>query len=115
MRSPSPRMGNTHMSRIFLRPNFVSVIDTATNMVVATVPVAWHARMRVAFTPDGKHAYVTNIHAFRFFPLNVSVIDTATNIVVATVPLGNTPLGVAVTPDGKQVYVTNASSPEMFR
>ena len=86
------------------RSNNVSVIDTATNMVVATVPVGavpgW-----VAVTPDGKHAYVTNGNAGNP-PSTVSVIDTATNMVVATVPVGLGPGALAVTPDGKHVYVT---------
>ena len=86
------------------RSNNVSVIDTATNMVVATVPVGavpgW-----VAVTPDGKYAYVTNGNAGNP-PSTVSVIDTATNMVVATVPVGLGPGALAVTPDGKHVYVT---------
>jgi YVTN family beta-propeller protein len=86
--------------------NNVSVIDTATNTVVATVPVG-DFPTGAAVTPDGKHVYVVN-----FFspPNNVSVIDTATNTVVATVPVGNFPEGVAVAPDGKHAYVTNNES-----
>src|SRR5262249_40144833 len=73
----------------------VSVIDTATNTVVANVPVGGFPE-GVAITPDGTHAYVTT-------PVivgdgTVSVIDTATNTVVATVPVGHFPEGVAITP-----------------
>ncbi|MDQ6701595.1 MAG: YncE family protein [Pseudomonadota bacterium] len=84
----------------------VSVIDTATNTVVATIPLRVRKSSQfVAVTPDGKHAYVTNYSSY-----NVSVIDTATNRVVATVALGVQPVGVAVTPDGKHAYVTNPPS-----
>ena len=70
--------------------NTVSVIDTATNTVVAaTLPVGI-APNGVAVTPDGKHAYVTNAI---WPPTTVSVIDTATNTVVATVPVGTFPDG----------------------
>ncbi len=55
------------------------MIDTATNTVVATVPVV--GGNDIAITPDGKHAYVTGSN-------NVSVISTATNTVVATVAMG---------------------------
>jgi YVTN family beta-propeller protein len=79
--------------------NTVSVIDTATNMVVATIPVGKFPG-GVAVAPDGKHVYVTNNQAN-----TVSVIDTASNTVVATVPVGASPKGLAVTPDGKHVYV----------
>jgi YVTN family beta-propeller protein len=75
----------------------VSVIDTASNTVIATIPVgAWG----VAVTPDGSTVYVGN----RFFN-TVSVIDTASNTVTATIPVGLTPEGMAVTPDGSEVYV----------
>jgi YVTN family beta-propeller protein len=51
----------------------VSVIDSATNTVVATVPVGV-LPIAVAVTPDGAFAYVTNN-----FDNTLSVIDTATN------------------------------------
>jgi YVTN family beta-propeller protein len=85
--------------------NTVSVIDTATNMVVATIPVGG-GPAGVAVVPDGKHVYVTNGSSN-----TVSVVDTATNMVVATIPLGGGPAGVAVTPDGKHVYVAAATAP----
>jgi YVTN family beta-propeller protein len=67
--------------------NNVSVIDTATNTVVATVPVG-NAPTAVAVTPDGTKAYVTN-----YGSASVSVIKTATvafdpaNTMVKTVPV----------------------------
>jgi YVTN family beta-propeller protein len=81
----------------------VSVIDTATNTVVATVPVG--PAIGVAVTPDGNHACAANSSLE-----SVSVIATGTNTVVATVPLGlpvgSAAIGVAVRPDGKHAYVT---------
>ena len=67
----------------------VSVIDTTTNIVVATVGVG-RGPFFVAITPDGSRAYVTNRN-FIVTPGTVSVIDTATNIVVATIQVENTP------------------------
>ena len=84
-----------------LNDNTVSVIDTASNTVTATVPVG-NVPNGVAVTPDGARVYVANI-----FGNSVSVIDTATNIVTATVMVGPFPFGVAVTPDGGHVYVGN--------
>jgi YVTN family beta-propeller protein len=72
--------------------NTVSVIDTATNTVVATIPVGF-APFGVAITPDGTRAYVAD-----FASDTVSVIDTATNMVVTTVPVGGCPLRMAITP-----------------
>ena len=84
--------------------NNVSVIDTATNIVVATVAVG-DLPVGIAVTPDGSHVYVANS-----LPNSVSVIDTATNTVVASVSVGGQPTGVAVTPDGKHTYVTDLGS-----
>jgi YVTN family beta-propeller protein len=80
----------------------VSVIATATNTVVATVPVG-SAPGGVAITPSGAFAYVTN-----GIDNTVSVIATATNTVVATVPVKNFPFGVAITPDGAFAYVADS-------
>ena len=66
--------------------NTVSVIDTATNTVVATIPVGAGAS-GVAVTPDGTKVYVTNSASN-----NVSVIGTATNTVVKTIPVGTSPM-----------------------
>ena len=79
--------------------NTVSVIDTATNTVTATVPVGSEPE-GIAVSPDGTGVYVANLKSN-----TVSVIDTATNTVTATVSVGNNPHGVAV--KGTKVYVTN--------
>src|SRR5215831_3382169 len=65
--------------------NTVSVIDTATNTVVSTIPVGISPG-GVAVTPDGSKVYVTN-----FLSNTVSVIATATNTVVSTIPVGPPP------------------------
>ena len=58
--------------------NTVSVIDTATNTVVATLPVGG-TPAAVDVTPDGAFAYIANANDG-----TVSVINTATNTVVAS-------------------------------
>ncbi|HEY4846896.1 MAG TPA: YncE family protein [Methylocella sp.] len=85
--------------------NTVSVIDAATNTVVATVPVG-NTPFGVAVTLDGTRVYTAN-SSQDGSPPTVSVIDTASNTVVATVGVGKLPFGIAVTPDGKHAYVTN--------
>jgi YVTN family beta-propeller protein len=82
----------------------VSVIDTATNKVTATINVGVNPS-GVAVNPDGTKVYVTNIGNS-----SISVIDTATNTVISTIPDLNSPFGVAVSPDGKKLYVTNSDS-----
>ena len=98
-------MGGVYAAPFAYISNFasdtVSVIDTATNTVVATVPVGTRP-YGVAVNPAGTFVYVTNQDSN-----NVSVIDTATNTVVATVPVGREPHGVAVNPAGTVAYVAN--------
>jgi YVTN family beta-propeller protein len=83
--------------------NSVSVINTATNTVTATIAVGSQPE-GVVFSPDGTRAYVTDppqhIGA-------ISVINTASNSVIATITLGTGVLPVlpAITPDGKSLYV----------
>src|SRR5271170_2085904 len=72
--------------------NTVSVINTATNTVSATIVVGT-TPVGVAVTPDGNKVYITNLN-----DNNVSVINTATNTVSATIPVRTDPVGVAVTP-----------------
>jgi 40-residue YVTN family beta-propeller repeat len=84
--------------------NNVSVIDTATNIITATVNVG-NTPIGAAVAPDGTKVYVTN-----WLDDTVSVINTATNTVTATVPVGDHPVGVAITPNGKYVYLANGYS-----
>src|SRR3979411_1346148 len=81
--------------------NNVSVIDTASNTVTATVAVGPNPT-GVAVHPAGPRAYVANQSTH-----TVSVINPASNTVPATVAVGIFPTGVAVNPAGTRVYVTN--------
>ena len=60
--------------------NTVSVIDTTSNTVTATIP-GFTSPFGVAVSPDGSTVYVAN-----FIDETVSVIATATNTVTATIP-----------------------------
>ena len=65
----------------------MSVISTATNTVIATIPVG-SSPVGVAVTPDGSKVYVANDG-----DNTVSVISTATNTVIgAPIPVGNDPV-----------------------
>ena len=86
------------------------MIDTATNTVVATVPVG--ACPQGSPSPRTGNTSMSRIDSHG--SNSVSVIDTATNTVVATVAVGSDPVGVAVTPDGKHAYVANVA-PALFR
>ena len=82
--------------------NSVAVVNTATNAIVASLPVG-QVPGDIAITPDGRRAYVANEGSD-----DVSVIDLAANAVIAIVSLGGSPRGLAITPDGAFVYVATA-------
>lgn len=84
--------------------NSVSVISTATNTVVATIPVPNGPRC-VVVSPDGKSVYVTNSAGGTY-----TVINAATNTVTATIPIGASPSGIAMSQDGKTLYIANNGS-----
>jgi YVTN family beta-propeller protein len=63
--------------------NTVSVINSATNTVIATIPVG-NSPQLIALSPDGTRAYVANGNSN-----TVSVINTATNTVAATISTGS--------------------------
>src|SRR5438552_3987779 len=105
--TPVPAIAqNAYITNQGVYPNFsnsVTVIDTATNAVSASVAVGRHP-VGVAVKPDGSKVYVANRGNG-----TVSVID-ATNTVIATIDIGLAPSGIAVTPDGSKVYVTNLNN-----
>ena len=77
----------------------VSVIDTDTRAVLATLPVA-AGPDGIAITPDGGTAFVSGASA-----TSVSVIDTATDTVARAIEVGKGPQGLAITPDGRWLLV----------
>ena len=84
-RAPGPYIG---------RPiaGYVRTIERATGAVSSPITVGNHP-IRVAITPDGKHAYAAN-----FADGTVSVITTATRAVSPPITVGKLPEGVAICP-----------------
>jgi RHS repeat-associated protein len=85
--------------------NTVSVIDTASNTVTATI-TGLNLPIAAAVTPDGSYVYVGNDDAE-----TVSVISAASNTVTATINIPIVPPyyvgGIAISPDGATAYVTS--------
>ena len=79
----------------------ISVIDTTTNSVTATIAVGDFPR-GITLSQDGSKAYTTNA-----LDNTVSVIDTTTNSVTATIAVGDFPMGITLSPDGSKAFVTN--------
>lgn len=82
----------------------VSVINTATNQVTATLTVGTGPE-EVAVSPDGTRLWVGNTMAN-----TISVINTATNSTVKTIPVSTGVGFVAFSPDGQLAYVSDLTS-----
>lgn len=84
--------------------NDVSVIDIASDRVVATIAVG-ACPYGVAVSPGGAYAYVTNRDSN-----SVSVIDGRALRETARIAMGSRPFGIAVDPSGRRVYVATPDS-----
>ena len=80
-------------------PGTVSVLDTSSNTIVATVTVG-NNPTHDTITPNGMFVYVTNST-----DNSVSVINTLSLQVIATVTFGTSPTALAMAPNGNTVYV----------
>ena len=83
--------------------NHAKRFDLATNVVSASIQLAFFSTRSVVVSPDSTRASVTTSNR------NLFVIDTVTNTVVGSPITLGTPNGalhgVAIAPDGKFVYV----------
>ncbi len=82
----------------------VSVIDTAKNAVVATIPVHRNPTA-IAVDATGRRAFVVNTGSN-----TVSVLDLDTRRAIAAIPTGDKPGALALAPDTRTLVVTNRAS-----
>lgn len=86
----------------------ISVIDTASRSVVATIPLAAQSEPTgIAITPDGATLYVTDDRVIGMPPVasRLFVISTATRTLVTTAAAPAPLFGVAITPDGASAWL----------
>ena len=82
------------------KSNTVNVVNTATNAVVATIPVGENP-FAVAVSPNNNLVYVANTDSN-----SISVIDCTSNKVIAVIPVGTNPFSITISPDGSRAYIT---------
>lgn len=85
--------------------NTISVLDTATETLVATLKAGGKMPIRVKFTPDGTEVLVSNARSN-----SVAVFDAARGEEIAKVDTGSEPIGILIVPDGSQAFIANTQS-----
>src|SRR5262245_21746906 len=78
----------------------VTVVNTADNTVITTIPVG-PAPTHVVLSSDGSRVFVINSG----IPFSISIIRTADDTEVARIPVDAPPMSVAAKPTGDQAYV----------
>ena len=82
----------------------VTVLDTTSNAVTATIPIPTGPPQFITFSPDGSVAYVTIYNADYTYNA-VAFVETSSNTVTATVEVGLRPFAPETSPDGTLLYV----------
>jgi YVTN family beta-propeller protein len=75
----------------------ISVIDTATDHVIATFP-SLPFPVRMIISPDGARAYVNNLDT------KITILDTFLGSLIGFIPLTSAPVDFALSPDGSRIY-----------
>ena len=92
----------------FNTTGIVSVINSTTNTIVATIPVGKNPQA-IAYNPANGLLYVANTLSG-----TLSIINGTSNSLIGSIPLGDypgkSPTGIAVNPINNTIYVTNMGS-----
>jgi uncharacterized repeat protein (TIGR01451 family) len=81
--------------------NTMSIIDLATDKVVATVPLNGLSPGAIAVSRDGRKAYVS-----MFYSNSIAVVDLATRTLSGSVAVGRNPTGVSIDFTGTRLLVS---------
>ncbi len=93
----------------------ISVINTATNLVTATI-TGFLGPFGMAITPDGTTGYVTNFGRNPFSNdsagTTISIVNLNSNTISSTLSIGVglQPSGIVITPDARRAYFANFNS-----
>ena len=85
----------------------ISVINTITNQVTATIPVGTYA-LYVTISPDGSKLYVTDYMNNVFY-----AVDATTYAILATLKIPEA-FGLAVSPDGSKIYAGSYNTYDVY-
>lgn len=85
----------------------LSIIDTASNKVTATIEARIFGANRLRFTPDGRLVLISSLASGNLF-----VYDAASRREIKRVPIGHGAAGILIDPDASRAFV--ACSPDNY-
>lgn len=103
-----PRDGHTLWVH-HMESSTLSVIDVATDKVIATVPSAGKGFGRVKFTPDGKLVLVPQSESH-----SVAVFDAASRQLLAAIPLSAAPKVITISADSRRAFITSPATNQIL-
>lgn len=83
----------------------ISIVEVATDKVVATLPSGGQGSGRMKFTADGKYVLVAHSDS-----KNLVMFEAARRRLIHTISLSVTPKVLEVSPDGKRAFITSPST-----
>jgi YVTN family beta-propeller protein len=86
----------------------ITVIDTKTLKIVATVPTGQPESHMLAIAHNGRIGYTANVG-----PGTVSVLDLAAHKTLAVIPISSNTQRIAISPDDKWVFTADQTQPRI--
>ncbi len=86
------------------RAGSISIVDVAAKKSTETLMVAFRSANRLKFTPDGKHALISDLGG-----TDVIVMDVATRKEITRIDVGGGAAGIQMSPDGTRAFVAVGS------
>jgi YVTN family beta-propeller protein len=86
----------------------VTVIDPATNKIVARIPTGQPESHMLAITHDGRRGYTANVG-----PGTVSVLDMAARKQLAVIPISPHTQRISISPDDSMIFTSDQTKPQL--
>jgi YVTN family beta-propeller protein len=80
----------------------ISVIDTGTRRVTASIDAHVEGANRLKFTPDGRHVFITSLRSGDLY-----IYDAATRKELKKLNIGHGSAGILMDPDGSRAFVAS--------
>ena len=88
--------------------NALYAVDVSTHKVVSENPTGQTQSHMFVLTPDGSHAYTSNVSTG-----SVSVVDLRKHAFVTSIPVANKIQRISISPDGQHIYTHDQEKPRI--